>query len=251
MSFSFITDFFTGLVKQHTNDNGIFNQGKLFLKYNGIFVDSGRVHMIPLQITSSKKLGSITEAMNGDDSIMAFNNKTKMHISENEEEFNKTLVEYSNLFNTYSDDLIHNNTKRRDNRDTDNVTQQLKTLNKKLISLADKINTEIGLMDIKDNILKQDMNKQQDTLSSYIEQLKGQSESIRGFNPMYVNAKEENFETMSNSYMLSRVNNNIIFILIFMIICIFLYCNKNNYNGMDKCIIVIISLLLLFIVYRR
>lgn len=50
----FYNRFFTGLVKQHTNDNGIFNQGKLFLKYNGIFVDSGRVHMIPLQITSSK-----------------------------------------------------------------------------------------------------------------------------------------------------------------------------------------------------
>lgn len=113
MSLSFITHFLNDLVSNNINindtteDDKNIQQGKKYIEYNRIFTSSGLKHLAPLQLTSSPALSSIIEAINGDDSIVSLNTSTKSQISKNEDEFNKTLVDYSTLYKSLSEEIMN------------------------------------------------------------------------------------------------------------------------------------------------
>jgi hypothetical protein len=219
------------------NDKNM-NQGKNYLKYNNYYSDSGRVHMIPLQLTSSPKLGSISEAMHGNDSINASNNSTKMHISGNEEEFNKTLVEYSTLYNLYSEEVMTNNNNNiKNTNNKNNLSQHLQSLNNKLIGLADNINNEIRRLNVSDFNLKQHIDKQQAILSTYINQLQSENNKINEFDPL-----DTEIVLKSNKY-----NYVMWLILIIFLITIVVHIIANNsFNG----IVLLISLAMIYVVSK-
>lgn len=112
MSLSFITQYLSDLVSNNININENINdknieQGKKYIEYNRIFTNTAVKHLVPLQLTSSPKLSSIIEAINGDDSIVSANTSTTSQISKNEDEFNKTLVDYSTLYKSLSEELLN------------------------------------------------------------------------------------------------------------------------------------------------
>jgi hypothetical protein len=194
--------------------------------------------MIPLQLTSSPKLGSISEAMHGNDSINASNNSTKMHISGNEEEFNKTLVEYSTLYNLYSEEVMTNNNNNiKNTNNKNNLSQHLQSLNNKLIGLADNINNEIRRLNVSDFNLKQHIDKQQAILSTYINQLQSENNKINEFDPL-----DTEIVLKSNKY-----NYVMWLILIIFLITIVVHIIANNsFNG----IVLLISLAMIYVVSK-
>lgn len=112
MALSFITNYLSDLVSNNININETISdknieQGKKYIEYNRIFTNTALKHLVPLQLTSSPKLSSIIEAINGDDSIVSANTSTTSQISKNENEFNKTLVDYSTLYKSLSEELLN------------------------------------------------------------------------------------------------------------------------------------------------
>lgn len=112
MSLSFITQYLSDLVSNNININEDasdknIEQGKKYIEYNRIYTNTAVKHLVPLQLTSSPKLSSIIEAINGDDSIVSANTSTTSQISKNEDEFNKTLVDYSTLYKSLSEELLN------------------------------------------------------------------------------------------------------------------------------------------------
>ena len=148
-----------GSTEDHHDMTMNIQQGEYYKKVNRCFTDSGRIHMAPLQLTSAPYLSSISEAMQSNDSTMSTNSTTTTPISVNENEFNKTLVEYTTLYNTFSEESLKKNSESGASANAPitidpGVLQRLIALNNKLIDLADKINKEINDLKVTDATLK-------------------------------------------------------------------------------------------------
>jgi hypothetical protein len=81
-------------------------QGQQFMEYGRIYSSAIKPHLYKLQLTTSPALQSITEALQGDDSIISANAASKTSISTAENEFNKTMTEYSQAFNELNKELL-------------------------------------------------------------------------------------------------------------------------------------------------
>lgn len=87
-------------------------QGQQFMEYGRVYSSALKPHLHKIQLTSSPALQSITEALQGSDSILSANAASKSTISASEDEFNKTMTEYSQAFNEMNKELLAaNNTK--------------------------------------------------------------------------------------------------------------------------------------------
>ena len=270
MSFSFSsTHFFNDLVDKN------IQQGQEYIKVNRIFSDSGNIHIKPLQLTSAPYLSSISEAMNGGDSTNSMNTDIKTNISGHEDEFNKTLVKYSSLYNAFSEDVLNNNNNNLQGNINDKqgnindkqgnindkqgnindkqaninpyVWQQLSVLNNKLIDLAAKINNEISSLTVTDSNLKTQLVEQQKTLSNYINQLKNEKGKLNDTNNSSVNV-----DGLQQNSQLVLVSNKyyylVWFILGLTIIAMSLYSSTSNKG--TNILLVIVSLLALYFISK-
>ena len=223
-------------------------QGQLYKKVNRIFSDSGKIHVAPLQLTSAPYLSSISEAMQGNDSTLSSSDSTtKMTISNNEEAFNKTLVEYSTLYNTFSEEFLKKNTADAPDGTATNAhapAQRLIALNNKLVDLADKINQEIGTLKVTDANLKKQIDDQQSTLATYISQFREQQGKIQDM--------DINVNGLAHASELALVSDKyhylVWFILGLTLIAIVLYTITND--NVSNSVVLMVSLLTIYFISR-
>jgi len=248
-------------------------QGQLYKKVNRIFSDSGKIHVAPLQLTSAPYLSSISEAMQGNDSTLSSSDSTtKMTISNNEEAFNKTLVEYSTLYNTFSEEFLKKNTPAAPgdatapgpadatapgdatapadaaaHAGTAAHAQRLIALNNKLVDLADKINQEIGTLKVTDANLKKQIDDQQSTLANYISQFREQQNKMTEIQNMDINV-----DGLAHTSELALVSNKyhylVWFILGLTLIAIFIYTITND--NVSNSVVLVVSLLTIYFISR-
>lgn len=230
-------------------------QGQLYKKVNRIFSDSGKIHVAPLQLTSAPYLSSISEAMQGNDSTLSSSDSTtKMTISNNEEAFNKTLVEYSTLYNTFSEEFLKKNTTAAPGGPAPPggpaahaPAQRLIALNNKLVDLADKINQEIGTLKVTDANLKKQIDDQQSTLATYISQFREQQNKMTEIQNMDINV-----DGLAHTSELALVSNKyhylVWFILGLTLIAIFIYTITND--NVSNSVILVVSLLTIYFISR-
>jgi hypothetical protein len=83
-------------------------QGRQFLMYEEKTKDELLPSLGLIEKTTSPKLSSIIEALEGKDSVKSKTNVKKTNISNLEEQFNSTLVEYTTLYKTISAELLVN-----------------------------------------------------------------------------------------------------------------------------------------------
>jgi len=166
--------------------NADLKQGKYFINYEQL-VKAYTFERLPfLELTTMPGLSSVSEAFNGDDSIIAKNKYITDHLSKNEADFNKTLSEYYSLQkNLVSSGLYH-----KPNDAVNKTTMaQLSQLNDKLISQAKKISSEISQINVDDYIVKQHIQKQQAKLDDYIRKLDLQRKNMETVDGMGENTK--------------------------------------------------------------
>ena len=88
-------------------------QGQQFMEYSRIYAGAIKPHLYKLQLTSSPALQSITEAINGNDSTLAANKTIQSSVLKSEDDFNKTLSEYSQVFNELNKEIMLANTNNK------------------------------------------------------------------------------------------------------------------------------------------
>ena len=96
----------------YENDPNL-SQGQQFMEYGRVYSSSIIPNLYKLQLTSSPALQSIVEALHGSDSLNATNNKVKTVVTNSENEFNKTLSEYSDTYKELSAELLDLKTKNQ------------------------------------------------------------------------------------------------------------------------------------------
>jgi len=88
---------------------GNLSQGRTFIDILNEKKESLYPELKILQMTSSPKLGSIVESLESNNSTKTKNNDVAKNISKYEEEFNRTLAEYSATYKTFINEMIKNN----------------------------------------------------------------------------------------------------------------------------------------------
>ena len=96
----------------YENDPNL-SQGQQFMEYGRVYSSSIIPNLYKLQLTTSPALQSIVEALHGSDSLNATNNKVKTVVTNSENEFNKTLSEYSDTYKELSAELLDLKTKNQ------------------------------------------------------------------------------------------------------------------------------------------
>lgn len=112
--FSFFHDL--GIIPN--NGTGLENdpsllQGQELMQYERLYTKQVEPHLKLLQITSIPGINSIVETMDYNDSTQSSKTNDSKSVSKLEEEFNKTLIEYTNTYQIFSEDLLKNSSEDR------------------------------------------------------------------------------------------------------------------------------------------
>ena len=92
------------------NNNDNLNQGKLFMKYNNIYNKKNQYKFKLLQKNTSTNISSIIETLESNNSS---NHKIVIKDDKNSklnDEFNRTLAEYTTLYKVFIDNINNKNT---------------------------------------------------------------------------------------------------------------------------------------------
>ena len=238
------------------NDSNLL-QGQKYMEYGRVYQKSIEPHLQNLQMTSLPNVESVIEGMKVVKTSAA---TSKSEISSNENEFNKTMIEYSAIYKQLSEHgyIQHNS---RHNKDLNiKLLKKLEKLNKKLIYLSEQIVKEventaeshkltnkhnknnmynIDEVNTRDDIHRKIYEKKKN-FNEYIHKLKQEQQN---FNKDYMDTltgQEESsrFNLISNFYFLI-----LLIILIFIIIFVFIKVQTSSSSTTDMVLIVLICLL--------
>lgn len=161
--------------------NSDLAQGKNFLRYEHDVKVNTFERLPYLELTSMPGLNSINEAFNGDDSVIAANKNVTDNLTNSEQEFNKTLSEYSTLQRSMEQKSIEQKSMEQSKKThSDNVIlKRLSELNDTLVSQAKKISSDISNLRVDDESLRQSVRNQQANLNKYITTLESQKMGIK------------------------------------------------------------------------
>ena len=166
--------------------NSDLAQGKNFLRYEHDVTVNTFERLPYLELTSMPGLNSINEAFNGDDSVIAANKNVTDNLTNSEQEFNKTLSEYSTLQRSMEQRSMEQKSMEQSDIEqskkthSDNVIlKRLSELNDTLVSQAKKISSDISNLRVDDESLKQSVRNQQANLNKYITTLESQKMGIK------------------------------------------------------------------------
>ena len=126
------------------NDSNLL-QGQKYMEYGRVYEKSVEPHLKNLQMTSLPNVSSFVEGMHGENSVKSNSPMSKSEMSHNENEFNKTMIEYSSLYKQLTDHghVEHNN---KHNKELNiKLLKRLENLNKKLIYLSEEIVKEVDI----------------------------------------------------------------------------------------------------------
>jgi hypothetical protein len=190
---------FDSFFKNNRYNDANLKQGIFFNNYDKEVTILTNERLPYLQITSMPGLYSINEALNGDDSILAFNKHTTTELSDNEKEFNKTLSEYSMLQKTLESNKLYDNAMARPGPEARpdarpgpdarpvvgqeasinyKIMKKMRELNNKLIFYSKRISNDMSQLVVNDDTLKDNINKERRKLNKYIQKLKDQESHI-------------------------------------------------------------------------
>jgi len=89
-------------------------QGQEFMEFGRLYADEVRPHLAALQITSIPGVSSIMETLDDSDSTATTTKNIAADVTKLEDEFNKTLTEYTNTYQELSDSLLKKNQTQAD-----------------------------------------------------------------------------------------------------------------------------------------
>jgi hypothetical protein len=90
-----------------SNNQPILKQGKQFIRYTDDYVNVVTPELKIIQQTTSPQLKSIVETLESTNSLSQTNKVPFSNVSQFENEFNKTLVEYTNTYKTFMQELLN------------------------------------------------------------------------------------------------------------------------------------------------
>jgi hypothetical protein len=244
------------------NDSNLL-QGQKYMEYGRVYQKSIEPHLQNLQMTSLPNVGSVIEGMKTTKSSYSM---SKSEISNNENDFNKTMIEYSETYKQLSEHghIKHNS---RHNKELNiKLLKRLENLNKKLIYLSEQIVKEVERSAEKEkkrnkhnrnnrhNIdevnTRHEVNTREDlhrkiyekrkNFNEYIHKLKQEQKQFDKHYMDTLTGQEESsrFNLVSNLYLLA-----LLIILIFIIIFVFIKVQTSSSSNTDMILIVLICLL--------
>jgi len=89
-------------------------QGQELMEFERGYIKDAIPHLELLQITSNPKISSIIEMLDNDDSTAVTTQNVASDVSKLEDEFNKTLIEYTNTYKELSESLLKKNQTQKD-----------------------------------------------------------------------------------------------------------------------------------------
>ena len=241
------------------NDSNLL-QGQKYMEYGRVYQKSIEPHLQNLQMTSLPNVGSVIEGMKAVKSSAA---TSKLEISNNENEFNKTMIEYSATYKQLSEHgHIQHNSQHNKNLNI-KLLKKLENLNKKLIYLSEQIVKEversaeahksknkhnkhkkINRHNIDEVNAREDLhrkiNEKKKNFNEYIHKLKLEQNQFDKHYMDTLTGQEESsrFDLISNLYILA-----LLIILIFIIIFLFIKVQTSSSSNTDMILIVLICLL--------
>lgn len=87
----------------------ILKQGREFINYNRDYIEVVKPELKIIQETSSPTLSSIVETLESENSLSQNNKIRTSNVSKYENEFNRTLVEYTNTYKSFMHELLNKN----------------------------------------------------------------------------------------------------------------------------------------------
>jgi len=84
-------------------------QGQELMEFERSNIKDAIPHLQLLQITSNPKLASVIETLDENDSTSSTTQNVASDVSKLEDEFNKTLIEYTNTYKELSESLLKKN----------------------------------------------------------------------------------------------------------------------------------------------
>ncbi len=238
-------------------------QGQKYMEYSRVYEKSIEPHLINLQMTSLPNVDSVIEGMKA---VKSASYTSKSEISNNENEFNKTMIEYSSTYKQlFEHGYIQHNSQHNKELNI-KLLKKLEYLNKKLIYLSEQIIKEVeratelnkkhnrhsnrhsnrhNNSDNRHNRharqdLRRKIYEKKKNFNEYIHKLKQEQ---KNFNKHYMDTltgQEESsrFDLVSNLYILV-----LLIILIFIIIFVFIKVQTSSSSTTDMVLIVLICLL--------
>jgi len=94
---------------QETTKYPILKQGREFIKYNEDYIKVVEPELKFIQKTSSPNLSSIVETLESNNSLSQNNKAQASKVSKYENEFNRTLAEYTNTYKHFMQELLNKN----------------------------------------------------------------------------------------------------------------------------------------------
>jgi hypothetical protein len=222
-------------------------QGQKYMEYGRMYAKSVNNNLTHLQETSSPKVHSVIEALHGMDSLKKSTVSASTDTSAAENEFNKTMAEYSTTYKLLSADLM-----KKQNDKTFKINpalyKKLDKLNNKLISLSSKIGKEVhhsSSSSSPTSNIKEQIKTKHKELQQHIDKI---NKHHRSRNEDY----EATLDGQKESTELNSVSNYYFYLfwLIFSILLITTTTNVlMNNSGDNNSILIIILIIILIGVY--
>jgi len=97
------------IFNNETNKHPILKQGREFINYNHDYIKVVTPELKIIQETSSPRLSSIIETLESENSLSQNNKVQVSKVSKYENEFNRTLAEYTNTYKNFMQELLNKN----------------------------------------------------------------------------------------------------------------------------------------------
>ena len=237
--------------------NADTDQGTSFLDYRKQYATaSGNNHNL-LAVSSSPDMGSIIEAIDGSDSISKYKSATQQALTANQAAFDTLLTKYTTAYNSYvsSTYMTKVNTglipSATDSSNNIVVQANLQSLNSQLLALATTIVSEIKSLRTTDGTLRKNIQDQETSLISYINELNEQQGILNNIKTHYdtssVDGRIETTALTYNSYYFQYIVY--FFISVTMIVFIFNITINPNADIM-KSVFLLVALFAVYIISR-
>ena len=174
---SFIKNLGIGVIaddKQLKVTNADLYQGREYIKYNDVLEPKVFKRLPFLQVSSIPGLISISEAMQGHDSVsrndtlLLTNQNITTDIKTHEDAFNQLVSEYATLQQNLADSNLY---RKMDTSVSAPILNKLAELKQRLIQHAQTINADMSNLTVTDATLKDHITAQQNQLTQYIHTL--------------------------------------------------------------------------------
>jgi hypothetical protein len=227
-------------------------QGQKYMEYSRVYNKSVEPHLKNLQMTSLPNVTSVIEGMHADNSVNSRAPMSKTEISKNENEFNKTMIEYSSIYKQLSEQGHMPHNRIHDKELNIKLLKKLDYLNKKLINLSEQIVKEVERDTKKQKASHNKENKhhideihrkideKRKHFNDYIHKLKLEQKQFDkdSMNTLIGQEESSRFDLISNLY-----KYVLFMLLLFVIIIVFINVQTNSSSTTDLVLIILICLL--------